>query len=171
MERNRPFAALGAWQASAANAAGCLVALGRAEEARALAGQALAALTDDAAQVSVRGYVLAVLSHAETRLGHADAALALAREALPLLAIEGDERLLLLPLALAAVARGRPRDAARLAGLHAQGVATTGVQPWPADADAWKDLLARLAQQLGEEELARERLYGAGRPLRLQLGD
>ncbi len=171
IERNRPFAALGAWQAAAANAAACLVALDRAAEARDLAEQALAALSDDRAQVSVRGYVLAALAHAQARLGQADAVAAIAREALPLLAIEGDERLLLLPLALAADAQQRPRDAARLAGLHEHGVNTSGVRPWPADAAEWLGLHERLLAVLGAEELSLERLYGAGRPLRLQLGD
>lgn len=171
VDRNLPYAALGAWQAAAANAAACLVALDRPTEACDLAERALAALSDGEAQVSVRGYVLAALAHARARLGEADAVAALAREALPLLAIEGDERILLLPLALAAEVQRRPRHAARLAGLHDHGVATTGVRPWPADAAAWRDLRARLHAALGAEELARESLYGAGRPLHLQLED
>lgn len=171
IERNRPLAVLGSWQASASNAAACLIALNRADEAKDLAEQALATLSDDLAQVSVRGYVLAALAHAQARLGRADAVVTLAREALPLLAIEGDERLLLLPLALAADSRLRHRVAARLAGLHEHDVSTSGVLPWPAEAAAWQALLTRLQASLGNEELDRERLYGAGRPLRLQLGD
>lgn len=170
MDRNRPMGALGSWQAAAGNAAGCLNALGRFDEAAALAQEALAALDERTEQHSVRGYVLAALAHAEAGRGRPDAVGPIAREALPLLELEGDHDLLLLPLALAAEAQGRHRHAARLAGLHAQTLARRGLRPWPHEARAWAAQQARLLQALGEEELHDEQLYGAGRPLREHLG-
>jgi hypothetical protein len=96
-----------------------------------------------------------------TERGELDAALAVAREGMPLLLDEGCAWIFVGHLALRAALASRLCDAARLDGYRGHTWAANGATPHHSDASARDRLHAVLSERLPAEDLERLRAEGA----------
>lgn len=143
------------------NAAWCELAAGDAASAERRARTAVQVLRERANTGNHLGYPLQVLAEAVLAQGRFDEGLALAREAQPRLAADGDDVVLLEPLALAAAHRGRSVAAAQVCGHVDAAFAASGQQRWPYEAARRASIDRLVAAALGGDGLHEQQAAGA----------